>query len=254
MILSKNSFIRNPPAKIDPTEIVIFDAIRYSLDICDISYKRLLKNLYNLTDTNEISSTDFPEIFLDSWSIINSSVIFYKVISREFEISDKEDHFQEIIKAKHLRDSNQHLDERLQQVYKTSDYPIYGRLSWKKNYLPSNKFAVSVIYSGTFTNKPDISNLVSNIIEPELNDTIQQIIFTGVARKGSNKSNYYEEDKVSINRIIMDLTRWANGFDRNIKHQLKESDLNERHQSDLLIEILGEYTGDDIYLKKKLLK
>lgn len=240
MILSDNSYLRNPPVIIEPKQIVIFDSIRFSLDICAISYNRLKSNLSLLTDKVKISQRNYPEIFLDVWSLINNSVIFYKISSKEFNLKNEEPYFQEILKAKSLRDSNQHIDERLSQVLKTENYPIYGSLSWKKRYSESDEIKVSTIYSGLFTHRNKVSMTLTNSVEDELDEFIQQIEFTGIARKGIRTDFYFEEQKISINKLVQDLKWWTNHFDRQLENQLKKFDLTKRHQSDLIIQLLGQ--------------
>lgn len=246
MILSNNSYLRNPPVIIEPKQVVIFDSIRFSLDICVISYNRLKSNLSLLTDKVKISQRDYPEIFLDVWSLINNSVIFYKVSSREFNLKNEEPYFQEILKAKSLRDSNQHIDERLSQVLKTENYPIYGSLSWKKRYSENGEIKVSTIYSGLFTHRNKVSMTLTNSVEDELDEFIQQIEFTGIARKGIRPDFYFEEQKISINKLVQDLKWWTNHFDQQLENQLKNFDLTKRHQSDLIIQLLGQ----EIKIKK----
>ncbi|MBL1232112.1 MAG: hypothetical protein COA31_005300 [Flavobacteriales bacterium] len=199
-----------------------------------------------LTDKVKISQRDYPEIFLDVWSLINNSVIFYKVSSREFNLKNEEPYFQEILKAKSLRDSNQHIDERLSQVLKTENYPIYGSLSWKKRYSENGEIKVSTIYSGLFTHRNKVSMTLTNSVEDELDEFIQQIEFTGIARKGIRPDFYFEEQKISINKLVQDLKWWTNHFDQQLENQLKNFDLTKRHQSDLIIQLLGQ----EIKIKK----
>ena len=63
MILPKKSHIRYPPTILRPKQVVIFNALRYSIDICDISFRRLIKKLSSQAETTKVESLDFPEIF-----------------------------------------------------------------------------------------------------------------------------------------------------------------------------------------------
>lgn len=239
MILSDKSYLRNPPVLIDPKQVAIFDAIRFSLDICELSYNRLKSNLSLLTEKGTTSNKDYPDIFLDVWSVINNSVIFYKISSRQFNLKNDEPYFQEILKAKFLRDSNQHIDERLSEVLKHENYPVYGRLSWSKKYSGNNDIKISAIYSGSFTHRNNISMTLTSAVEDELDNTIQQIEFTGIARKGKKPDFYFEEQKLSINKLIHDLKWWTNHFDNQLENLFKGHDLSKRHQSDLIIQLSG---------------
>ena len=134
MILPQNSYLRNPPLILHSEQVVIFNAIRYSIDICEVSYDRLIKNISELTEKENIQPLDFPTIFSDVWSIINNSVLFIKIITEHFKIERNEPKLTELNKAINLRHSNQHITERISQILSTKDLPIYGYLSWTKTY------------------------------------------------------------------------------------------------------------------------
>jgi len=237
MILSQNSFLRSPPTVVLPKQVVTFNAIRYSIDICDISYQRLIENLSQLTDKETINSYDFPIIFLDVWSIVNNSVVFKKIICREFNLKNDEPYFQEINKAKEMRDSNQHIDERLSQVLSKKDFPVYGALSWKKIFPKTANSIISSIHSGTFTNKSSAGVQISNQNKEELNENIQKIELTSVIREGKKGAYTFRQEQVLINSIIQELKWWTNHFDEQIEEQMKGKDISEKHLSDLIIKI-----------------
>lgn len=239
MILPKESYIRYPPTKIHPDQIVVFNAIRYSVDICEISYLRLIENLSMLTDKGKIDNQDFAKIFLDVWSIINNSVIFKKIVCREFGLSGNEIHFKEINKAIKLRDTNQHIDERLSPVFANNDYPIYGSLSWIKLY-PNSEFIYSAIFSGSFTNKESANISISNRNNDELDDVIQKIEFTSIARKGTRQNHIFENESILINQIIKDLIWWISELDKQLAELNKKAEFSEIHSSDLLIQLKGK--------------
>lgn len=231
MILSLSSHLRNPPLVLPPKQVATFNAIRYSLDICDVSYNRLIENLSSLTDKTSIKAYDFPTIFLDVWSIINSSVTFRKIILREFELSENEPFLKEISRAKSLRDSNQHIDERL-----FVDIPIYGALSWQKEYPPANLSVLAAIYSGSITNKKELRLKISNQTKPELNEIIQKIELTGIIREGKRGVYTYREEQVLINSIIKELIWWTDHIEQQLNEQIKSS---EKHHSDFVMKLQG---------------
>lgn len=237
MILSEKSLLRNPPLILHPKQVVTFNAIRYSLDICDISYNRLIESLSELPEKETINPYEFPKVFLDVWSIINNSVVFKKIICREFNLKQDEPYLTEINKAIHLRNSNQHLDERLSQVLSKEDIPVYGILTWRKNFPSTNHSVIASIYSGTFTNKKKASMEISNQSKSELNDFIQRIELTSVIREGKKGAYTFREEKVLINSIIEELKWWTNHFDKQIEQQMKGRDIIEKHLSDLIITV-----------------
>jgi hypothetical protein len=244
MLLPLDSHIRNPPKLLAPQQVIAFNGIRYCIDICEISRCRLYRSLSELTEKDVIEPLDFPEIFLDVWSIINNSQMFGKLICKEFQIERKEPGLEEFNKAILFRDSNQHLEERISKDRSLSDLPIFGFLSWRKIFKDSDSFSLSTIYSGTFTNKTKVKMQISNETVKELHPFIQKIEFTNVVRvKDKNKSWIFKEEKISISRILSDLKDWIEHFEQFISEQLKKVDTSEKHQSDLIITMPLKYFG-----------
>lgn len=240
MLLPKNSFIRNPPTLIDPKQVVTFNAIRYCIDICDISINRLIKNLSELTEKPNVEPFDFPNILLDIWSIINNSYMFGKIISNELKIKFDDYKFLEINKIKDLRDSNQHLEERINQTLSVEDYPIYGFLSWRKLYPGTNDCIFSTIYSGSLTNKKKLNMSITNISYKEPNEIIQMIEFTNVIRVKKNGVSSFEEQSISISKLISDLIEGLDILDKQVKEFLQDKEITELHTSDLKIQFKGK--------------
>ncbi|MDY7396336.1 hypothetical protein UMM65_13880 [Aureibaculum sp. 2210JD6-5] len=227
---------------LEPNQVVTFNGLRYCVDICDISSQRLYENLSDLTDRNEIEPLDFPRIFLDVWSIVNNSQMFAKLICKEFPIDKNEPKLQEFHKAKNLRDSNQHMEERISNDRSLSELPVFGFLSWRKVYSDSEKFTLSTIYSGSFTNKTGVSMPISNKKEFELNEKIQKIEFTNVIReKDENGSWIFKEETISLSKLLADLKGWIKHFDKSINEQFEKYDVSEKHVSDLIIKMEAKY-------------
>lgn len=243
-ILPLNSYIRNPPVILEPKQVIIFQAIRYSLDICDIAYNRLINNLSIFTENQKIKQYDFPYIFLDVWTIINHAVIFKKIICSHFDINEQERVFFEINKAKKLRDSHQHIDERITEVLSKDDLPIYGFLTWTKNYIDSNKLIVNTIYSGTITNKKDISTSISNKSIDNDHPIISKLEFTGIVNTGNRNNKNFKEDTVRMTQLINDLKKLVNHFDKQVFKQFEDIEVESIHRSDVCIQLLGKYTNE----------
>lgn len=241
MILPANSYIRNPSLRLLPKQVATFNALRYSLDICDISYNRLMLNLSDLSENGKIGSQTFPIIFLDIWSIINNGVVFKKILQTEFDLSSEEPYFQELNKCKDLRDSNQHIDERLSQILSIEDLPIYGSLSWMKFYPNNNEVILSSIYSGTVTNKKIASVKISNQNNDdiEINEQIQRLEFTSIVREKENGKFVFPDKSILINRVIIELKWWVEHMESEIKNVFKDVTNIENHTSDFIVRMKG---------------
>ena len=237
MILPLNSYLRNPPTIISPRQVLIFNAIRYSIDICEISKNRLAENLSKISETDSIEPLDFPNIFLDTWSIINHSVIFKKIISREFNINENEQNLAEINKAKNLRDSNQHIDERLSESLFTNDLPVYGLISWRTKTEKPNEVNISTIFSGTFTSKRKVKMKITNPDFKSQDKKIHMVEFTSIIREKINGKWEFREQNILIDIIPRGFKTHLKVFDNQINEQLKKHQITETHKSDLIVQM-----------------
>lgn len=238
MILPLDSNLRNPPKLISPKLVLVFNAIRYSVDICEISIHRLITNLENLQKDSETEIFDIPCIFSDVWSIINNSVIFKKIICREFNIKETEKALVEINKATHLRHSNQHIDERLKEEILSDVLPVYGMLSWRTEKNEQNVFNATTIYSGTFTSKENIKMTISNPTGiDKIKGNINMLEFRSIIREKKNKKFVYREESIILDQIISDMKKLIIHFDKQLNEQLKKHNLDEKHLSDLIFQI-----------------
>lgn len=238
MILPVNSFIRNPPLILKPEQVVTFNAITYAIDICDISYKRLMENLSRFTDRNELYLLDFPSLILDVNLIIGHALTFKRIIVKEFDIDPDDSKFSEITKGKNIRDSNQHFDERLYNTFVGGSRSVHGYLTWRKLYPGTDRCIIMGARAGAVSENIEMSVSNRNLDSEELDPFIQRLEYTSPVRKGT-KSNYtYSEEKVLINRIILQLREWITIFEEELEEQFRDYDVEIRHIPDLLV-ILG---------------
>lgn len=242
MLLSEKSYIKNPSIIFNKELVVLLNAIRYSVEICELSYLRLTGLLSKITDKKEknIDDYEFSEIYSEAWSIINNSVILRKLLNAHFEIDMKDTILTEINKAVQLRDSYQHIDERIKQVLAEKDFPVFGTLSWFKRYPNSNKAIFCSAYSGSFTNKKIPKVNFSNKRDQNLDNSIQKIELTNVVReKRGNKQERFYESTIQISKLIYDLTDIMQHIEEGLKFAFPDINRKGRHKSDLIIRLKG---------------
>ncbi|WP_310555092.1 hypothetical protein [Flavobacterium sp.] len=234
MIISPNSILRSPPKVLHPDQIYVFNAIRYSVDICEVTFKRLEKNLFDFA-FNPSYGDYIPLIFSDVWTIINNATILKNVIKKHFKIDDKNPLLVGLKKLEGLRHSNQHLEDRINEIKSFDDLPpIYGTLSWlTKEDENGIDGILSVIYSGTVKDRIKTTpiNPADKINRKKVND----IKFTGVDRE-ARTANFFETS-IYINLIIDDIKEIINQFELQINEQFKNIDISEKYISDLIIQL-----------------
>ncbi|HLF52910.1 hypothetical protein [Flavobacterium sp.] len=234
IIINNNSILRSPPKLLHPDQIIVFNAIRYSVDICEVTFNRLEKNLFDFTFTPQ-NGNFISLIFSDVWTIINNATILKKVIKKHFNIDDNDPLLIGLKKLEGLRNSNQHIEERIDQIKSFDDLPpIYGVISWlSKEDENSDEGMLSIIYSGTI-NKDKVTHPVNpadKINRKKVND----IKFTGIERKG--RTDIFFETSVYINKIMDDIKNIIDHFEIKISEDLKDVDYSDRHKSDIIIQL-----------------
>lgn len=232
MIINPNSFFRRPSTKIQPEQIIVINAIRYSVDICEMAFNRLEKNLYEFQE-QYYDGNYIALIFSDVWTIINNGAILKKIICNNFNISDNDPIFGILNKIKGLRDTNQHIEERAFQIFNYPELPpVYGTISWyaKKK---ENDFEgiITTIYSGTIFRS--INAEMENPAGKENPKIVNDIKFEGIERVG--KSDFVKST-IYINHVIDDIKKLIQNFEEQFENQFKDIDMSERHVSDLIIQ------------------
>lgn len=102
-MISEKSFLRFPPKNLNPKQVVIFNAITFSIDICQIAFEELIKELVQFSDSPKSSGNIFPKIFSNVWTIINNSAIFRNLICSHFDILENNSNLEEFNNAKKIR-------------------------------------------------------------------------------------------------------------------------------------------------------
>ena len=229
MLISNQSYFRKPPKVIEPKIVLVFDAIRYSVDICEYAHEKLVKNLYAFS-FEENQKIMFAEIFSDVWTIINNSTIFFNTIVKHFKILEDDKIFGNLKIAKFMRHSQQHIEDRIEETLLENQLPLYGSLSWyAQKEIDSTKGQIISIDSGTITNRNKISPTCVNPAGKINNQKINDIEFEMVIQI----SKKFQTQKIDLNGIMFTIKKAINHFEVQLNQQLAQFDTKERHISDL---------------------
>lgn len=241
-MIARKSLLRNVPTKTHPAHVAAFDAICYSLDIVDLAYNRLEKNLFDFVYPKKTARPSMPELFSDIWSIINNVTVFQDILAGVFGIDKKDLLFESIRNVKELRHTSQHLAERIEEVISTSNIPIYGKLSWyAQKETNAKEGIITSVYSGSFTGKDRVSNSVAHPLDGLLDRRVYNIDFTGVIRtKGEEGKQTFREETVRIENLIMGLEKVVGHLEAQLAGQfneLNEEELSKIHRKDLVFQL-----------------
>jgi hypothetical protein len=223
-----------PPENLHPRQVLIFNGIRYSIDICEFAFQRLKENLYKFSFSEKEFNPGIPIIFSVVWTIINNTTIFYNIVSRHFNINKGEAIFGKIRGIEFFRHSQQHIDERIDEILLEKELPIYGSLSWYAQMEPDSiDGKIVTIYSGTITGGKSISSRAVNPAGKINNKEINGIEFTMVVKI----KKQYEVRTIEVNELMTDLEVIIDHLDAQITEQLIEYEPMKKHVNDLIVTI-----------------
>ena len=211
-MINENSFIRRPPIGLEPKQVRALNAMSFSVDICCLAFKKLEDDLIIFSDNPNSDGLVYSKIFSNVWAIINNVSIIGKILKTQFKIDEKNVALSEINKAILMRNTNQHIDERINEVFSLNTLPIYGSLSWCSSIENSKKVKQFFIYSGTFEKVEEVGG---EVVLPNTNATekvIEQIIFNSVVNEASRKNPNYQEFTLSLNEIMEHLEIWGKPY------------------------------------------
>jgi len=165
-LIQRDSPLRHLPAQLVDDQKVLFDGLRYSFEIADLSYTRLARRLQTISSReqdSEFPSTDFAAVFCDAWSVVDCIHRMRSLFGRLPPAggTSPETLFNSTEVFKKARDFAQHLSERLDRLVKLRK-PAWGSLSWA-TIRSTDPFLGTThhLYSGTITESshylPDIA-------------------------------------------------------------------------------------------------
>ena len=234
-IIPNIELLSNPSTKISPNQVSIFNSIRYGLEICNKSFLELKTQLLDLTKKTKYDLLEFPYIFLNAWTIINHSDIIYQIIKRMFPEINLEQNFKEISKTRSVRNSMQHIDQRLGQKVFENEFAIYGSLSWSVMNSKTNEMVISTIYSGNVSNKNKSTMPMKEFVDKsDLQSEIQQIELSYVNAK---KNEGFIPETINLKRVKVELKNLS----ELIIYELKTISRKypEQHPTDIMINLKG---------------
>jgi hypothetical protein len=231
MLLSQDSIFRKIPLRLKPEQVYAFDAIRYSIDIADISYTRLLESLYSVSFQEDQAGYSFPYIFGDSWTMINNLTIFNTILTQYFKIDHLDPLLFPLTNLKTLRNSNQHISERFEIANNPYQFPVFGKLTWLAQNMETMGAVYMSLYSGVFTSK-EKSGIEFICSIPDDSKPIYNVCLTGVIQVDKKKM---EEKAICLTDLYKDVSVIISELENQLSSQIQPDELSKTHNADLLV-------------------
>ena len=136
MLLDNNSVFHRLPSNMDKKQILFLDGIRYSIEMANLAYVRLLNTLstFQPQKENKVDRREsFTSAILDAWSIIDSvnrlRILLRQMPKMKQKLSNLVLFYKNTDSVGDLRNTIQHLNNDI-ETFLQNKQPIWGVINW----------------------------------------------------------------------------------------------------------------------------
>jgi len=170
-LVADTSILRRLPSNLNERDVVILDAVRYSLEMVDIAHRRLLQAALGAS-AREVDSYNRvgAALLIDAWSIvdsINRLVLLLGCLRKAKRHPTVQILTRAAETATQLRNGAQHLDNEINTLVQ-SQRPAWGSLSWLFMPEAAPRGTIVIFVSGTIRTmeQPLVNPIGKNIRFP----------------------------------------------------------------------------------------
>lgn len=215
MIIDKDSFLYNLPTGLAVRDLLIIDSIRFTIEMIDFNYQFLLKDLKKIShssDNNDFRKDLIP-VFNYCWSLIDNCqrlIKQYKLLPSD----NKHKLINEISYITPLRNTFQHMDERIKECLFESDMPFYGVISWEIKLTADEMTQKFFLISSLYIPRGKLNHTVEKKTNP-LNELVDIKLETFI-RKGRMPNVKFEKAEVNITRLYSQVISLIKRFEAKL--------------------------------------
>lgn len=158
MLLAKDSILYNLPLELDEKQLLIIDTLRVTCELIDYNYEVLL-NAIDTVSKKHSEKYDKPKqinILTNSiWSIIDHIQRLVKI----YKLLPSDNNYQfhkDIVYISKIRNTYQHLNDRIKECLFEKNMPFYGIISWETDSDEKNQMIKFFVFIGLITNHKQI--------------------------------------------------------------------------------------------------
>ncbi len=228
--LSSDSPLRSLPVGLPAKQLMFFESVRLSIEMCFLCYNRLYQGLSEISfDEGQRTSLNVVSSYLDAWSIVDSLHRLRELLNGfPGHQKSKSTAFQVLIRktniVRELRNSIQHIRSKIEELSETSG--VWGSLSWVIfPYESSTRGRICGILPGGM---PRSRQRVVNPIGKRFESNLDQITLS------------YLDYELSLSESIRELARFTTALEAKLDRIFKGQ---ERQLSDLFLSIEFECNG-----------
>ncbi len=156
MLISVDSPLRLIPPTLDTRTVLFLDGIRYSIEILDLHFRRLVKTLAEIQSMKSAAPELGPktvEAILDAWGMIDSANRLRELAQQMPGLKQKDPKLQSFLRqtaaVKSLRDFVQHFRSGM-DGFVSKKMPLWGVLSWSPSIRKTKSPKCFTLIPGTY--------------------------------------------------------------------------------------------------------
>jgi hypothetical protein len=212
MVLKPNSILNELPPQIGTKTLLIFDSLRFNLQVIDECWTTLLELLRKYS-SKEISK-NLPLLFHYVWSIVDNTQRFVKIY--ELLPSESNGKILEPLKCvQPFRHTFEHLDQRIDEAFLKVRFPFWGSLTWVYKNVETQKMQTFITISGiNYGTKHEGTVHVYN----DSAEIISGIQLESVKRNG-------ERIQLRIDKLMDSLNQIVDSLEIHLEAQIENNNL-----------------------------
>lgn len=223
MIIKKDSVLYNLPTGLALKDLLILDSIRFTAELIEYNYSLFFKELENISHKYENNKAEFKKdlipVFNSCWSIIDNC----QRLIKQYKLLPSDNKHSLITKLAYitpLRNTFQHMDERIEECLIEFEMPFYGVISWEVNLNDDEMTQKFFLISGLYIPRGKLDLKIEKKINP-LNEIVDIKLETFI-RKGRKPNFKYKKVEVNISDLYQQIKSIIMKFEDKLNIQFME--------------------------------
>ncbi len=232
MLIEKDSILFYLPKNLRIGDLLILDSLRFSIEMIDYNYQNFLEEIlkisYRDSKIGKPFKKDIIPIFINCWSVIDNFQRFIKLYQI---LPSNNNHalIKDLLKINSLRNTFQHLDERIKECLFENEMPFYGVISWEMNFGVDDQMSKFFIISGLFISHKKFVMKIQKSYHP-LNEIVNISLQTYV-NKGTMKNPIFSKIEFSLSDYLEKARLIIKNFEINLENQFLEQGVTRTNWS-----------------------
>lgn len=220
MIIEKNSILYNLPKELAIKDLLILDSIRFTIELIDLNYSLLLSELENVSHNFPNSNNNYEKnlipIFNSCWSIIDNT----QRLKQQYKLlpsSDNHNLVKDLSDITSLRNTFQHMDERIEECLLEGEMPFYGVISWEIKLIEGSMMNKFFAISGLYIPR---GKLAFQVVKKDIPfNEILDIRLSTFVREGKKPDFAFVKKEISISDLFVKIKSIIENFESNLNNQ-----------------------------------